>query len=271
LDVAVNIKRAVLLFATLLLIGSCKDNPIVPEAPWEIEMVLVKRGTFTMGSPGGTGNDDERPEHSVTVSCFYIGKYEITRGQWRDVVRWKQGNDTTPLHPDPSSFTSSDDLPVEQVSWNDIQIWLGYLNEREGLANAEKKYRLPTEAEWEYAARGGMRWADGYAFSGGDMADAVAWYDPLAGGTTHPVGSKGANQKGIHDMSGNVFEWCQDWYGPYAPESTTNPTGPASGTLRVIRGGGWNGYESYCRVAARFKGNPADRGHDTGFRILKVL
>ena len=180
------------------------------------------------------------------------------------MVQWKQGSATSPLNPDPGYF-KGDNLPVEQVSWNDIQTWISYLNEKEGI----NKYRLPTEAEWEFTARGGINSQD-YTYSGSNTIDNVAWYSSNSGSTTHTVGTKGANELGIYDMSGNVWEWCEDWYGAYTSDAQTNPTGPSSGTYRVLRGGSWGGYVGVsCRVASRSGYGPADRVYAGGFRLLR--
>jgi formylglycine-generating enzyme required for sulfatase activity len=205
--------------------------------------VLVLGGTFQMGTT--FWDSYARPVHSVTLSSFQIGKYEVTQKLWREVVVWKHSNGGARLIPDPSSF-KGDNLPVETVSWVDTQLWLSYLNQREGTT----KYRLPTEAEWEYAARGGNR-SLGYTYSGSNNADDVAWHPNNSSNTTHAVGTKTGNELGIYDMSGNVLEWCQDWMGLYSSDSQTNPTGPSFGSCgpnpgecRICRGGSWGYYYS---------------------------
>jgi formylglycine-generating enzyme required for sulfatase activity len=215
-----------------------------------IKMVLVKGGTFNMGS--NSGDSDEKPLHRVTLSDFYIGKYEVTQKQWREIM----GNN-------PSDF-KSDERPVEQVSWNDVQDFIRRLNSKTG-----QKYRLPTEAEWEYAARGG-RQSRGYTYSGGNDIDAVAWYNNNSNKKNHPVGQKQANELGLHDMSGNVWEWCSDWYGKYSSGAQTNPTGPATGHSRVCRGGGWGSVAGLCRVAGRGYNGPGYGGSYLGFRLVLV-
>ena len=217
-----------------------------------IEMVYVKGGTFTMGATAEQGSDaesDEKPTHSVTVSDFYIGKYEVTQAQWRAV-----------MGSNPSKFTG-DNNPVEKVSWDDIQEFIKKLNAQTG-----KKFRLPTEAEWEYAARGGNQ-SKGYKYSGSNSIGDVAWYDGNSGDKTRPVGQKRPNELGIYDMSGNVWEWCQDWYGAYSSSSQTNPTGPSSGSSRVLRGGSWYSYARNCRVSFRSSGIPDSRYYSYGFRL----
>lgn len=216
----------------------------------DFDMVYVEGGTFTMGATSEQGSDaysDESPAHSVTVSDFYIGKYEVTQAQWRAV-----------MGSNPSNF-KGDNLPVEQVSWNDIQKFITKLNTMTG-----KTFRLPTEAEWEYAARGGNQ-SKGYKYSGSNTLDNVAWYYN-SGGKTHPVGQKQPNELGLYDMSGNVWEWCQDWYGSYSSSSQTNPTGPSSGSYRVLRGGDW-GMIFWRNIYSRTYARP-DKGRSyNGFRL----
>jgi len=215
----------------------------------EIQMIFIEGGTFTMGCTSEQGNDCfnwEKPAHQVTVNGFYIGKYEVTQAQWRAIM----GNN--------SSYFKGDNLPVEVVSWNDIQEFIRKLNAQTG-----KQYRLPTEAEWEFAARGGNR-SQGYKYSGSNTVGNVAWYDGNSG-RTHAVGSKSANELGIYDMSGNVWEWCSDWYGDYSSNAQTNPEGPSTGSYRMIRGGSWN--TSPMRVSNRFNSMPGDLCNSLGFRL----
>ena len=219
-----------------------------------IEMVLVQGGTFTMGCTSEQGSDcdgDESPSHRVTVSSFYMSKYEITQKQWVEI-----------MGSNPSSF-KGDNLPVELVSWDDVQEFIRKLNAKTG-----KQYRLPTEAEWEYAARGGTK-SKGYKYSGSNTLSNVAWSDENSGGETHPVGSKMPNELGLYDMSGNVWEWCWDWYGDYGSSAQTNPTGPSSGSYRVNRGGSWRSYAWDCRVTYRFNYSyPGRRRNSIGFRLV---
>ena len=219
----------------------------------DTEMVFVKGGTFTMGATSEQGSDvddNEKPTHSVTLSDYYIGKYEVTQAQWRAVM----GNN-------PSNF-KGDNLPVENVSWDDIQVFIQKLNERTG-----KNFRLPTEAEWEYAARGGSQ-SKGYKYSGSNTLDDVAWYYDNTCVKTYPVGQKQPNELGIYDMSGNVLEWCQDWYDSYSSSSQTNPTGPSSGSRHVLRGGSWNYDAGDCRVSTRGSRNPSNCSYNYGFRLV---
>jgi formylglycine-generating enzyme len=200
----------------------------------------------------GDCEDDEKPPRPVSVSDFSIGRFEVTQAQWRAV-----------MDSDPSYNKGCDDCPVEQVSWNDVQDFLKKLNEMTG-----KRYRLPTEAEWEYAARGGNK-SKGYLYSGSKTLGDVAWYNSNSGGKSHPVGKKAANELGLHDMSGNVLEWCSDWYGSYPTGAQNNPTGADKGAYRVYRGGSWGHIPRYCRAAGRGDGTPAFRGNDLGFRLAR--
>jgi formylglycine-generating enzyme required for sulfatase activity len=162
----------------------------------------------------------------------------------------------------PSYFKKGDNYPVEQVSWNDAQEYIIKLNALTG-----KNYRLATEAEWEYAARGGNR-SKGYTYSGSDDIHDVAWYYYKSSYSTQPVGGKAPNESGIYDMSGNVCEWCHDWYDKYSSSAQNNPTGPATGSARVLRGGSWNTSAYFCRVAYRDDYSPGDRYSFIGFRVV---
>ena len=214
----------------------------------EPEMVYVEGGKFQMGSSSGDSN--EQPVHSVTLSSFNIGKYEVTQAQWKAVM----GSNP------PSLFSGCDNCPVEPVSWNDVQEFIRKLNAQTG-----KNYRLPTEAEWEYAARGGKQ-SRGYTYSGSNDLGSVAWYYANSGSKTHAVGDKQANELGIYDMSGNVEEWCSDWYGNYSSYNETNPTGASSGQFRVLRGGSWGAYP--CRTVLRDWLNPDSYSVIIGFRLV---
>jgi len=223
------------------------------ESQFGIDMVFAEGGTFIMGETleQGDGHDNAKPVHQVTLSDFYIGKYPVTQMQWCAVM----GNN-------PSGFTGEDNLPVERVSWNDAQEFIKRLN---GLIGGN--YRLPTEAEWEYAARGGKQ-SGGYKYSGSNTIDEVAWYkDNSEGFKTRPVGKKRANELGIYDMSGNVFEWASDLYGDYASSPQTNPKGPIMGSYRVSRGGSWFFPAQLAQVSARFSYAPDTRFGFIGFRL----
>lgn len=216
-----------------------------------IEMVFVEGGTFQMGS--NSGGSDEKPVHTVRVNGFYIGKYEVTQKQWREV-----------MGANPSHFSGCDNCPVESVSWNDVQEFIRKLNAKTGM-----NYRLPTEAEWEYTARGGNK-GKGYKYSGSNKVGDVAWYGENSGKKTHPVGLRQSNELGIYDMSGNVWEWCSDWYSDiyYKTTPVDNPKGPYTGTYKVLRGGSWNGSGSNCRTADRYRYFPGLRNY-FGFRLAQ--
>ena len=212
-------------------------------------MIPVEGGVFQMGST--TGNSGEKPVHQVTVSSFSIGQTEVTQELWQAVM----GSNP--------SFFSGSKRPVEQVSWNDCHTFITKLNQLTG-----KTFRLPTEAEWEYAARGGNK-SKGYVYSGSNEIDDVAWSFSYSSSTTHDVAIKSPNELGIYDMSGNVWEWCQDWYGSYSSDSQTNPTGPTSGSFRVERGGCWNGTAMVCRVANRSYDTPTVANNNKGLRLAQ--
>ena len=216
------------------------------------DMVCVEGGTFTMGGTREQGEDafdDENPAHKVTVSHYYIGKYPIKQDQWEAVM----GNN-------PSHF-KGDKFPVECVSWFDCQEFVKKLSEMTG-----KRFRLPTEAEWEYAARGGKK-GKRYKYSGGNILNQVGWFNENSGGTSHEVGKKSPNELGLYDMSGNIWEWVQDWKGEYLPEDQVNPTGPDTGIERVCRGGGWNREIDRARVSYRGDDQPDLRYCSLGLRV----
>ena len=217
------------------------------------DMVEVEGGTFRMGATSEQGSDYDFykpiPVHSVTLSSYYIGKIEVTQALWRAVM----GNN-------PSWF-KGDNLPVECVSWYDCQKFIRKLNALTG-----QHFRLPTEAEWKFACRGGNN-SLGYKYSGSDNIDNVAWYTDNSGYTSYPVATKSPNELGIYDMSGNVWEWCSDWYGDYTSGALTNPKGPESGSDRVIRGGYWNNDARCCRSTNRFDNAPSNRYEFLGLRL----
>ena len=217
-----------------------------------IDMVKVEAGTFMMGATSEMKDpySDEEPVHQVTLTNdYYMGKYEVTQALWQAV-----------MGSNPSEY-KGDNFPVETVSWNDCQKFISKLNSLTG-----RMFRLPTEAEWEYAARGGKE-SRGYQYSGSSNISDVAWYDENSGSKTHPVGTKQANELGIYDMTGNVWEWCSDWYSSYSSSSQTNPTGSDSGSARVSRGGGWFNDASYCRLSVRFYYTPDFRLDNLGLRL----
>ena len=215
-------------------------------------MVRVEGGSFTMGATSEQGSEaksDESPVHRVTLSTYYIGETEVTQALWEAVM----GNN-------PSNFKGAN-LPVEQVSWEDCQNFIRELNRMTG-----KRFRLPTEAEWEYAARGGNK-SQGCKYSGSNAIDKVAWYTDNSGNKTHEVRTKSPNELSIYDMSGNVWEWCQDWYHSYYASYQTNPSGPSTGSNRVFRGGGWSIYARNCRVSFRNSYTPGNRSYYLGLRL----
>jgi formylglycine-generating enzyme required for sulfatase activity len=260
--------------------------------PFEGQMVFVQGGTFMMGNSDGeklksllrfliperkrkdsSYNENGKPIHQVTLSDFYISKFQVMQAQWETIM----GNN-------PSRFKGRS-LPVDQISWNDIQVFLQKINEKSG-----RKYRLPTEAEWEYAARGGQQ-SRGYLYAGGNNIDEVAWYWKNSGEKkisgemiwenmhknncqTRPVGQKKPNELGLFDMSGNVTEWCNDgyngWIGRYSETPQTNPMGLAYGTSRVLRGGAWDTSSESCRVAYRNGGGPDIHNRSNGFRLAST-
>jgi formylglycine-generating enzyme required for sulfatase activity len=235
-------------------------------------MVLVEGGTFRMGS--ASGEDNEKPVHGVTVGSFFMGKTEVTQKEWTEVMG------SSP------SYFRGDTLPVEQVSWYEAVEYCNKLSVREGLVPAYRGsgdditcdfnasgFRLPTEAEWDYAARGGNRDAIPYEYSGGNNLDEVAWYWGNSKRRTHPVGTKQPNGLGLYDMSGNVWEWCWDWFGSYRGGNQMNPTGfPGPGfpgAYRVYRGGSWIFIAPGARCAYRNYHTPSGRGDFLGFRVVR--
>ena len=217
-----------------------------------MEFVLISPGTFKMGS--ATGDPDERPVHDVTISKqFYMGKYEVTQSQWQAV-----------MGTNPSLFPG-EKRPVDQVSWDDAQAFVRKLNTMEGA----QLYRLPTEAEWEYAARAGSPTIYSFGNDPKQLGE-YAWYRGNAEHRTHPVGQKKPNAWGLHDMLGNVWEWVQDWEGKYPSGPVTDPKGPESGTYRMRRGCGWNNEANVCRVANRYS-VVGYRDDFLGFRVVRML
>ena len=214
------------------------------------KMIAVAGGTFTMGATAEQGSDaydGEKPAHKVTLSSFSIGQTEVTQKLWQAV-----------MGSNPSHFKGAK-FPVESVTWDECQTFITKLNQLTG-----KQFRLPTEAEWEFAARGGKQ-SKGYKYAGSNTLDNVAWY--WNNTTTHEVATKLPNELGLYDMSGNVWEWCQDLYGSYSSSNQTNPTGPPSGSFRVKRGGSWNSAARYCRVSYRYGGTPGNWIDHFGVRL----
>jgi formylglycine-generating enzyme required for sulfatase activity len=227
-------------------------------------LVKIPGGTFAMGSPEAERLNEEGLQHKVTVGAFYMGKHEVTQREWREVM----GNN-------PSEF-KADNLPVENVSWYDAVEYCNKRSEREGLSPAytisgtdvrwnrnANGYRLPTEAEWEYACRAGTKTPFN---TGNSITTNQANYD---GERTVNVGKFAPNRWGLYDMHGNVWEWCWDWFGDYTSGSETNPAGPAAGPFRINRGGGWGHSPRHLRSAVRGGGAPSSRSADVGFRLVR--
>ncbi|MDD2229289.1 MAG: chitobiase/beta-hexosaminidase C-terminal domain-containing protein [Candidatus Cloacimonetes bacterium] len=256
------------------------------------QMVYVPGGTFTMGRTTGGGDSDELPIHNVTLNPFYMGKYEVTQAEYSQYMQ--------PSSSWTSSYGLGNNYPAYYVSWYAILKYCNLRSMAEGLTpvysisgstnpanwgavptstnttwNAAicnwtaNGYRLPTEAEWEYAARGATNNPD-YLYSGSDDIDAVAWYSSNAGSASHPVGSKSPNALGLYDMSGNLYEWCWDWYSSYSSSLQNNPTGPSSGSGRILRGGYWYDRAGLCRVANRDSDSPFDFYFGIGFRVCRA-
>jgi formylglycine-generating enzyme required for sulfatase activity len=207
-----------------------------------------------MGSD--TGASDETHVHEVHISkAFYLGKHEVTQGQWQAV-----------MGTNPSNLKGDATLPVENVSWENVQAFIHQLNAKEGGT----KYRLPTEAEWEYAARAGTTTAYSFGDDQRQLGE-YGWYSENSGSNTHLVGQKKPNAWGLYDMHGNIWEWVQDWYAPYDPAgSAVDPPGPSSGSVRGFRGGSWSGDPGYCRSASRNRAKPDGHGDFLGFRLLRT-
>lgn len=225
------------------------------------KMVFVEGGTFTMGATAEQGTDagsNESPTHEVTLSSFGIGETLVTQELWLAV-----------MGSNPSRLTGNLKRPVDFVSWNDCQEFIVKLNELTG-----KTFRMPTEAEWEFAARGGVE-SQGYKYAGSNNVDDVAWHWGNIPSTTagapnfgsQPVATKLPNELGIYDMSGNMLEWCQDWYGNYSSQAQTNPTGQETGFSRILRGGGWAREAACSRVSYRYMWKPVDGFADVGMRL----
>ncbi|MDY4184659.1 MAG: SUMF1/EgtB/PvdO family nonheme iron enzyme [Sodaliphilus sp.] len=216
------------------------------------EMVRVEGGTFTMGATAEQASDafsDELPTHKVTLSPFLIGKYEVSQTLWLAVMG------------ENPSVNTGINLPVDNVTWNECQTFITKLNELTG-----KNFRLLTEAEWEYAARGGNK-SKGYKYSGSNNLGDVAWYIDNSNNTSHAMGTKAPNELGIYDMTGNVMEWVSDWKGSYSSGAQTNPTGPDSGTYRVNRGGSYGNVERLSRITNRNSIDPNMSSKTMGLRL----
>ena len=230
-----------------------------------MKMIYVEGGAFTMGctsDQGGECDNDESPNRQTTVGSYYIGMLEVTQSQWEKVMgtsiyqqEAKAGASNT--------YGTGADYPMYYVSWEEAKEFCARLSRQTG-----RSYSLPTEAEWEYAARGGNK-HEGTKYSGGWSIDDVAWYSGNSNSSTHPCGTKRSNALGIYDMSGNVWEWCEDWYGKqYLQYDNNNPKGASTGSHRVLRGGSWHNRARYCRVAYRDACYPINRFSYNGFRVV---
>ena len=238
----------------------------VETAKYKIKMRLIPAGTFIMGSPSSESNrNDDEVQHKVTISKpFYMGVYEVTQQQWKDV-----------MGRDPSYFKNDEgNAPVEKVTWNDCQGFLNKLCDSLGVPHGT--YRFPTEAEWEYACRAGTTSSyygndvDSIAWNGDNKGITTAWYGRYLGSTTNPVGTKKPNAFGLYDMSGNLWEWCSDWKGDYPSGSVIDPKGPDTGSHRVKRGGSWRYDASYCRSATRRSYSDNRKSGNIGLRVVRI-
>lgn len=231
-----------------------KQKAILQEI--EDRMVALEGGTFTMGCTNPLDSDcfaAEKPRRTITINAFKISKFTVTQKEWKAI-----------MGTDPSG-KSCPECPVVNISWFDAQMFINKLNQL-----TDKNYRLPTEAEWEYAAKGGNK-GHGYKYAGSNNAMEVAWYDTLISHSIHPVGQKQPNELGLYDMSGNVWQWCSDWYDEhyYSVGPSNNPKGPATGTSRSLRGGSWWGPLNDTRVAYRDLYPPDSKDDDVGFRLAR--
>lgn len=241
-----------------------------------MEMVYVAGGEFVMGATAEQKDDawdDEEPVRGIQLDGFHIGKYAVTQAQWRVVMGTTLEEQREKVGTEWSLAGKGDEHPMYYVNWTEAQAFCQKLSEATG-----RKYLLPTEAQWEYAARGGNQ-SRHYKHAGSNNLDDVAWYrensiNICLGHSdygTRPVGRRKANELGLYDMNGNVWEWCSDWYGRYDGNDTENPQGPATGSLRVFRGGSWYGRARDCRVSSRFYNIPDYRGYNVGFRVAVLL
>ncbi|HQB41686.1 MAG TPA: formylglycine-generating enzyme family protein [Candidatus Cloacimonadota bacterium] len=275
------------LLMSLLLVSGCSGGEIQ-------NMVYVKGGTFQMGS---SESKYSQPIHSVTVASFYIGKHHITQKEWQAVMEGNKNEIST----EPNAYGDNPQAPIIRVSWYDAIVFCNRKSIQEGLKPCYEKsgegnpdnwgvpksgnndvnwdaikcnwsangYRLPTEAEWEYAAKGGNK-TKGFRFAGSNNINDVGWYEGNSGDELHDSGAKAANELGVYDMTGNAWEWCWDWYDTYASNAETNPYGANDGTDRVGRGGSSGDDEEECHVAYRLYGNPGRSYSDLGFRVART-
>jgi formylglycine-generating enzyme required for sulfatase activity len=257
--------------SSLVIFGMIQlDCQVLAQPPEEItnsigmKLVLIPKGTFMMGSPESEeGRQKDETQHEVTISKdYYLGVTEVTQGQYEKVMG------TNPSWFQKSRVQGSDNsrYPVDNVSWEDAIEFCKKLSDFEEEKKAGRVYRLPTEAEWEYACRAGSKTAFSFGESSNSLGD-YAWFDGNSNGQTHPVGEKKANAWGLYDMNGNVEEWCSDWFGEYPKGAVSDPVGPREGSFRVIRGGGWDLEAPFCRSAYRRRLDPSLRRYYIGFRV----
>jgi len=263
------------LVLTSVFFTSCKDedDPIKTYSVQETDtsiiinvkgvvftMMLVEGGTFEMGATAEQGLEDpdenEYPVHTVHLSSFYIGQTEVTQELWYAVM----GNN-------PSLILGDMKRPVDCVKWDMCQ---GFITALNGLLENRFEFRMPTEAEWEFAARGGNN-SQGYKYAGSNDVNEVAWYLSNSGEKTHPVATKKPNELGLYDMSGNLWEWCYDWQAHYRPTEQTNPAGPDVGTHHIMRGGSWTYEQTFCRVSRRNYISSVIRASNCGLRLAMTL
>jgi formylglycine-generating enzyme required for sulfatase activity len=243
--------------------------------------VRVEGGSFQMGSASG-GRDNERPVRTVTVSTFHMSKHQVTQREWFEVMGTTIQQQRDMANKEWSLRGVGDNYPMYYVSWHEVIEFCNRLSIREGLTPAYRGsgnnitfdrnangYRLPTEAEWEFATKGGIKDYLVFEYSGSNSVDAVGWFNGNSGNSTKPVGTKAPNNLGLYDMSGNVWEWCWDWFGTYTSGSQTDPTGAVAGTSRVVRGGSWNTGAETLRSAYRHNNTPSDRYTVLGFRLVR--
>jgi formylglycine-generating enzyme required for sulfatase activity len=261
-------------------------------------MVSIPGGSFQMGDTKNEGYDGEKPVHTVTLNSFYMGKYQVTQAQYQAVM----GSNPSLFSSNPASGEVQANRPVETVRWYDAIVFCNKLSMAEGLTPAysisgsadpadwgtvptssnstwnaavivsgSNGYRLPTEAQWEYAAKGGDGSPGNYTYSGSNTIGDVAWYSINSSSTHHEVGKKLPNGLGLYDMSGNVSEWCWDWYGNYSSGAQTDPVGAVSGSYRVLRGGSWYDSAVNVRSALRNVDNPSSGDYDVGFRLVRPV
>ena len=244
-------------------------HPARAQAPKEItnsigmKLVLIPKGTFMMGSPESEqGRNENENQHEVTISKdYYLGVYEVTQAQYEKV-----------MGKNPSRFqgavvgNENADLPVEQVSWDVAVEFCKKLSDLPEEKKAGRVYRLPTEAQWEYACRAGSKTAYSFDDEKGLLPE-YGWFNRNSSDRTHTVGLLEPNAWGLYDMHGNVWEWCSDRYGDYPKGAVSDPSGPKEGSIRVLRGGSWRNEAAYCRSANRIGSDPSDRGHNNGFRV----